>query len=107
MNTIPKASYARIEALKNPSFERKVELYNSVVEKIKEASSKGERSFSVSEAEYYALHKEIVEKGYTEHDGTLLSSITAAISINIGGYVKFNGKDKPEEDYDHKTYYFN
>lgn len=105
MNPIPKANESRIEALKNPSFERKVELYNSVVEKIKEASSEGKQIFSVTEAEYYALHKEILDKGYKDHDGTVSGAIAAQISINLGGLVIGNLDKK--EDVLYKTYYFN
>ena len=107
MNTIPKASDARTEALKNPSFERKVELYNSVVEKINQAVSQGKKGFTVSEAEYYALNKEILDKGYKVHDGTVIGALTAQISINVGGFLMGNEKEKATEDYEYKTYYFN
>lgn len=55
---------ARITALSNPSFEKKVELYNAIDERIKAAAAKGERKFVLNEIEHLAIGKELEEKGY-------------------------------------------
>lgn len=60
-----KAAEARIELLKNPSFERKVELYKEVTDLINKAVSEGKKSFEVTLEQHYALSKELSEKGYT------------------------------------------
>lgn len=58
------AEEARLVLLKNPTFERKVELYKEVTEIIDQMIEKGEKSFTVSDEQHYALNKELVDKGY-------------------------------------------
>lgn len=99
MNTIPKASEARVASLKNPSFERKVELYNQVVETINKAVEEGKDSFSVTEDQFHALHKEILEKGYKESRSKAVVDVLVGC-ISIGGIT--GDKQAP-----YKTYYFN
>lgn len=103
MNTIPEASEARVASLKNPSFERKVELYNQVVETINKAVEEGKDSFSVTEEQFHALHKEILEKGYKEYRSTG-SALVNQILFNVStiSLVVSGDKESP-----YKTYYFN
>lgn len=58
------AKEARLVLLKNPSFERKLELYKEVTEIIEQMLEKGEKSFTVSDEQHYALEKELLDKGY-------------------------------------------
>lgn len=58
------ADEARLVLLKNPTFERKVELYSEVSEIIDQMVAKGDKSFIVSEEQHYALNKELLDKGY-------------------------------------------
>lgn len=58
------AEEARLTLLKNPTFERKVELYKEVSDIIDAMVAAGEKSFTVSDEQHFALEKEILEKGY-------------------------------------------
>ena len=58
------ANEARIASLKNPTFQRKMELYNAVSTRINEANLEGKNSVYLTEEEHYGLHKEMLEKGY-------------------------------------------
>lgn len=58
------AEEARLTLLKNPTFERKVELYKEVTEIIEQMVAEGKKTFLVNEEQHYALDKEILEKGY-------------------------------------------
>lgn len=58
------AEEARLTLLKNPTFERKVELYKEVTEIIEQMVAEGKKNFEVNDEQHYALEKEILEKGY-------------------------------------------
>lgn len=81
---------ARITALSNPSFEKKVELYNAIDERIKAAAAKGERKFVLNEVEHLAIGKELEEKGYKRNpvnDNHLSAGNAFSISIDGGLYI--------------------
>ena len=61
------AKEARKRLLQNPTFERKVELYKSVSEKIEKAVEEGKNYFSVTEEEHCALDKEILKAGFVQN----------------------------------------
>lgn len=81
---------ARITALSNPSFEKKVELYNAIDERIKAAAAKGERKFVLSEIEHLAIGKELEEKGYKRNPVNDNDTI-GPFTIRIDGGLYFNG----------------
>ena len=71
------AKEARLESLKNPTFQRKTELYEEVGMRIKKACAEGKQSVQLTEEEFYALHKEMLDKGYKY---TELNSFIACLS---------------------------
>lgn len=59
------ANEAKKIALENPTFERKLELYQAVSERIKNAAEAGEDHFTVTDEEDAALSTELKAKGYS------------------------------------------
>lgn len=72
------AQEARIALLKNPTFERKTELYKEVSDIIEKAVSERKSSFNISEEQHLALKEELVIKGYKPQRG-FVSSVSVAI----------------------------
>lgn len=60
------AKEAQRKIMENPTFERKLELYNEVSAIIDRAVAAGKKQFFVTEEQHIVLNKEILEKGYTE-----------------------------------------
>ena len=67
------ANEARIASLKNPTFQRKMELYNAVSTRINEASLEGKNSVGLTEEEHYGLNKEMLGKGYKQSNYFVLA----------------------------------
>lgn len=80
------ARNARELAMSNPTFERKVELYNAVSTKINEAVMKGEYGFTVTNEEHLALKSELKEKGYKH--SIFLTGLTNAVYYSFKGETK-------------------
>lgn len=99
---------ARITALSNPSFEKKVEFYNQIDERIKAAAAKGERKFVLNEIEHLAIGKELEEKGYKRNPvNDKYSNDLSAFSITIDNHVYITGLSNSMESLSKSyNYYF-
>lgn len=73
------AKEAQRKILENPTFERKLELYNEVSAIIDSAVAAGKKQFFVTEEQHIVLNKEILAKGYTEPPFRIMVSIVGQI----------------------------
>lgn len=60
------ATEAKRKIMENPTFERKLELYNEVSAIIDRAVAEGKKQFFVTEEQHIVLNKELLAKGYKE-----------------------------------------
>ena len=75
------ANEAKQISFKNPTFERKLELYNLVSERIKVAAESGEDHVVLNDEEHAALSVELKNKGFTRFKDQ--NGSTGGVFVNI------------------------